>query len=405
RDVHHVRERVVVVLLQRRQRHQRRAVLRDDVGEAVDDLARAFRIGLVARLRLLPQRLGRRDRGAVHAARRLDAERVLRRVLDRELADDHALDASCGEPVEQRRPRPAVGELAEKRLHFRRGHPAMERDLLDLAIPQPANEARERGRPLAEPRVVDDDVVADEPDDERGGVGEVRRARGSERGDGALHQRMLRRVELGGPEPRGQPSNELLRVPAHAGAPFSRMMRRSSRSPVRPASASAAVARVVPMATSASTAAPLKARAFFRAKNLLRRMMVATAATARSSRSCRTASSVSSTVWWSPPNGSLSLRMRLSIGTTRGSFSATSASTTAVRPAPDAARSAVWTALAAAGSSMPASAATAWRRTRGSLRLSSVCSGPTASALRVDPSSAAAVRCTNQRLSSVSGAM
>ena len=55
RHVHHVRERVVVVLLQRRQRHQRRPVLRDDVRQAVDDLSRILRVRFLAGLRLLPQ--------------------------------------------------------------------------------------------------------------------------------------------------------------------------------------------------------------------------------------------------------------------------------------------------------------------------------------------------------------
>src|SRR5262245_46432666 len=185
----------------------------------------------------------------------------------------------------------------------------MKRDLLDLAVAEAAHEARQRRRPFSEPRIVDDHVVADEPDDQRRGVGEVRRAGGGERGDRPLDEGMLRRVQLGGTKARGEPSDELLRIPAHAGTRLSAMIRRSSRSPVRDASASAAVARAVPMAVSASTAAPLKARAFFRPKNRLRRMMVVTAATARSSRSWRTASSVSSTVWWSWPNGSLSLRM------------------------------------------------------------------------------------------------
>ena len=40
RHVHHVRERVVVVVAHRGQRHQRRAVLRDGLGEPVDRLQR-----------------------------------------------------------------------------------------------------------------------------------------------------------------------------------------------------------------------------------------------------------------------------------------------------------------------------------------------------------------------------
>src|SRR5215470_15599639 len=39
RHVHHVRERVVVVVLERRQREERGPVLRDRVGEAVDERA------------------------------------------------------------------------------------------------------------------------------------------------------------------------------------------------------------------------------------------------------------------------------------------------------------------------------------------------------------------------------
>jgi hypothetical protein len=73
RHVHHVREGVVVVALERRQRHQRRAIPADHLRQAVDDLARGVRIRLVAGLGLLPELLGGLDGGAVDLPRRHDA--------------------------------------------------------------------------------------------------------------------------------------------------------------------------------------------------------------------------------------------------------------------------------------------------------------------------------------------
>ena len=64
------------------------------------------------------------------------------------------------------------------------------------------------------------------------------------------------------------------------------------------------------------------------------RASAAIGATARSSRSVASAPSVSSTSGFSSPNGSLSSRMRASIGTTRGSFRPTSAAITAARASP-----------------------------------------------------------------------
>ena len=100
------------------------------------------------------------------------------------------------------------------------GDAAMERDLLDLAgRARPRTKPVSDAEPLAEPRVVDDHVVADEADDERGRVGQVRRAGGGERLNRSQHQRVLRCVKLGGAEARGEPANELVGVPAHAGYP------------------------------------------------------------------------------------------------------------------------------------------------------------------------------------------
>ena len=101
RDVHHVRERVVVVLLQRRQRHQRRAVLRDEPGEAVDDLPRRARVRLVAGLGRLPQRLGRFDRRRIDAPRRRDAGLLVGHFLDDDAAERHVAHAAGDEPIGQ----------------------------------------------------------------------------------------------------------------------------------------------------------------------------------------------------------------------------------------------------------------------------------------------------------------
>ena len=67
RHVHHVRERVVVVVLERRERDQRRPILRHRLREVVDEL-RAERIGLAVVLRRVPQRAGDVDGVGIEAA-------------------------------------------------------------------------------------------------------------------------------------------------------------------------------------------------------------------------------------------------------------------------------------------------------------------------------------------------
>ncbi len=96
--------------------------------------------------------------------------------------------------------------------------------------------------------------------------------------------------------------------------------------------------------------------------------------------------------------------MRASIGTTRGSRSTTSASTTARRVEPVAARSTVWMARAADGSSTLPSAATAACVTRGSLFRSSGCSSGTTSADPMVPRRIAPARWANHRESPIRGA-
>jgi hypothetical protein len=48
-----------------------------------------------------------------------------------------------------------------------RRHPAVERDLFDLAIAQAAHETGQRCRSFRQPGVVDDHIVADEADHDR----------------------------------------------------------------------------------------------------------------------------------------------------------------------------------------------------------------------------------------------
>ena len=75
RHVHHVREGVVVVFLERGQRDQRGAVLRDRLREVVDELAGLVRIGLPFVLRGVPQRAGDVDGVGVEPANRRDVGR------------------------------------------------------------------------------------------------------------------------------------------------------------------------------------------------------------------------------------------------------------------------------------------------------------------------------------------
>ena len=96
RHVHHVGEGVVVVVLERRQRQQRSAVLRHGLGERVDEAARRIGIRLAFDRGALPEHAGH--------ARRVGVELLERRhvadALDAFLHLD-ASDADVGEPAER----------------------------------------------------------------------------------------------------------------------------------------------------------------------------------------------------------------------------------------------------------------------------------------------------------------
>ena len=210
RDVHHVRERVVVVLLQCRQRHQRGAVLSDQLREAVDDLPRGGRIGLVAGLGGFPQRLGGFDRRRVHAAGGRDAGLFVGHLFDDDAAERHVADASGREAVGERRRRRPVAEDGDEVPDLVARETARQRDLLDAALAQIAREADERRGPARQAVAVDDDFVADEADDD-GRRRLERFGRGGIQGiESALHEGVVRRIELGAPQRCRKPAYQFL---------------------------------------------------------------------------------------------------------------------------------------------------------------------------------------------------
>ena len=90
RDVHHVRERVVVVALERGEGDERGAILRDGLGERVDHAARCTRVGAALRHRLLPEPF--RDRRGLVVGRpdgRRIGQRRVHALLDLDAADLH----------------------------------------------------------------------------------------------------------------------------------------------------------------------------------------------------------------------------------------------------------------------------------------------------------------------------
>ncbi len=72
RHVHHVRERVVVVILERRQRQERRAILRHRLRERIDNASPGVGVGHPLGLRAVPQRSRHRHRIVVQPPERRD---------------------------------------------------------------------------------------------------------------------------------------------------------------------------------------------------------------------------------------------------------------------------------------------------------------------------------------------
>ena len=105
RHVHHVGEGVVVVVLERGERHQRGAVLRHRLGQRVDQRLGLLRIGDALALRHLPQRAGDRHAVGVEPANR---GHVGRRGLD-PLVEAEPADADARELAEHRQ---RIGRLA-----------------------------------------------------------------------------------------------------------------------------------------------------------------------------------------------------------------------------------------------------------------------------------------------------
>ncbi len=141
RHVHHVRERVVVVVLERGQREQRGSVLRDRLREPIDHRSRHRRVRLILGLCAVPQVARDPDRIVVEP---FDGRHVGEAALDA-LLDGDAADAD----VRQCRER----QLGIRLAAFRRGnrldelaellerHAAIDRDSLDAGRPAGAASA------------------------------------------------------------------------------------------------------------------------------------------------------------------------------------------------------------------------------------------------------------------------
>ena len=213
RDVHHVRERVVVVFLDRRQRHQRRAVLRDEPGEAVDDLPRRIGVGLVARLGRLPERFGRLDRGVVHPSGRRNPHLIVCDVLDDNFPDLDVPDAAHRQPIGDSYPRLAIAQDRDEAADVLARQAARQRDFLDLARTKVPSEADQRHRSARQSPAVDHDFVADESDDDARRRLECLEGVVAERVDAVLYQRMGRRVQLGPAQGCGETSHEIFGFP------------------------------------------------------------------------------------------------------------------------------------------------------------------------------------------------
>ena len=267
RDVHHVRECVVVVVLQRGEREERGAVLRDRLRERVDHAARGIRVRLAFGVGALPQPAGHRhcvviqppERGNV-AERRIDA-----------LLHLQAPDPDVRQ-LRQRRRDVAGGVRASDGLHqlteLRQLDAAVDDDALDAGVLQPAHQLAHGFGGAGHRGIADYQLVADDSDGERLHPGMRERQRVGERLDVAEDERVSRRVELGAAKRRGQPPDNLLgnlgamdRVHERsltrraAISALGRAILRTLRLPVLTASASTATVSGDPMRSSAVAAA------------------------------------------------------------------------------------------------------------------------------------------------------
>ena len=179
RHVHHVGERVVVVVLERGEREQRRPVLRDGLGQRVDHGRGLLRVGAPLGGRHVPELLGDRARVRVDAP---DGRHVGDRRLDALLHLDPA-----HLHVRQRRDRRLVaGHRLERRqgVHerddFLLRHVAVEGDALDAdALEPPEHVAHERAG-ARQRHLADHELAVDHAEGDACAAGR-RRARGPRR--------------------------------------------------------------------------------------------------------------------------------------------------------------------------------------------------------------------------------
>ena len=178
RHVHHVRERVVVVFAQRRQREQRRAVLGDRLREAVDHRARDRRVGLPSDSALSQTASAAWHGVGVHPAEGRHVAVANLDPLDRRVTRPTRICGSDGNVS------PLFSVVARSRHEVRergdlaRVHPTIDRDPLDADLPQPADE-RPHGAPCAgRARRRRRSPSSDDADDERRArAGGARRSR------------------------------------------------------------------------------------------------------------------------------------------------------------------------------------------------------------------------------------
>ena len=206
RHVHHVRERVVVVVLQRGEREQRRSVLRDRLRQRIDHAARGVRVGHAFGAGAVPQTSpppSPRRRTAAGTSRcRRRARRVCSSTCSRPDADVRQI---------ARAPRSVAGlaarDTAHELLDLVALHAAVDDDALDAGLLERGASARPSFRRLADRDVADDQVFADDADRDRwhGLVSAVASVSMSAR-HAAGDERMTRRVELRAANRRGQAS-------------------------------------------------------------------------------------------------------------------------------------------------------------------------------------------------------
>ena len=209
RHVHHVGEGVVVVLLQRSERHQGRAVLRHRLGEAVDH--RAGHGGVRASLdaRTFPDAAGRLHGLRVEAAERGHIGRAALDAFGYLYAPDAQM-RERGEAGGRLLGRVGRGHEASEHGNLGGHDAAVDRHALDADATQPVHQRNQRtaGRHR---QVVHDHFVAHHADDNRG-------RHIAQRFDGSLQtlevagdERMSLRVQLARTQRRGEAAEQFFR--------------------------------------------------------------------------------------------------------------------------------------------------------------------------------------------------